>query len=148
MYIKLDTNQVFTTHSEIRLAFPNMSFPPVITDELLAEHGVFVVNIIQPTEIDTATQTSELGSPVFNAEANRWEATYTVRSYTEEETAQQALKMRQLRDKLLAETDWVTAKAFEAGTSVPTEWQVYRQALRDVPTQAEFPYAVTWPSKP
>ena len=28
------------------------------------------------------------------------------------------------------------------------EWAVYRQALRDIPTQAGFPYDVVWPVRP
>jgi len=31
---------------------------------------------------------------------------------------------------------------------VTDEWRVYRQALRDVPAQAEFPTNVTWPVEP
>jgi hypothetical protein len=28
------------------------------------------------------------------------------------------------------------------------EWKTYRQALRDVPQQSEFPNSVTWPTEP
>ena len=28
------------------------------------------------------------------------------------------------------------------------DWQTYRQALRDVPTQEGFPWSVTWPEQP
>ena len=28
------------------------------------------------------------------------------------------------------------------------EWKTFRQALRDIPTQAGFPTNVTWPTKP
>jgi hypothetical protein len=28
------------------------------------------------------------------------------------------------------------------------EWATYRQALRDVPSQAGFPNTITWPSEP
>tara|TARA_R110000868_G_scaffold310254_2_gene571507 strand:+ start:258 stop:476 length:219 start_codon:yes stop_codon:yes gene_type:complete len=31
---------------------------------------------------------------------------------------------------------------------VPDDWRTYRQALRDVPTQAGFPTDVTWPTEP
>ena len=56
--------------------------------------------------------------------------------------------VRSLRDSLLAATDWVTLRALETGEPVPPDWQVYRQALRDVPEQAGFPYAVQWPTPP
>ena len=52
--------------------------------------------------------------------------------------------VRAHRDHLLANTDWT---ALVDGT-LSTAMATYRQALRDVPTQEGFPYAVTWPSKP
>jgi hypothetical protein len=40
------------------------------------------------------------------------------------------------RDKLLAETDWVTMRSYSTNTPVPEEWASYQQALRDLPTTA------------
>ena len=51
---------------------------------------------------------------------------------------------RIVRDKLLAETDW-WATSDRTMTQAETD---YRQALRDVPSQAGFPDNVTWPTKP
>jgi len=31
---------------------------------------------------------------------------------------------------------------------IPSSWKTYRQALRDVPAQAEFPTSITWPVEP
>lgn len=53
--------------------------------------------------------------------------------------------VRAERNKRLAETDWVVIKALEAGTAVPADVAAKRQALRDVPQQAGFPWAVEWP---
>ena len=54
-------------------------------------------------------------------------------------------EIREIRDTLLTETDWVS------GDDVPTEhktkWQAYRQALRDVTNQND-PYNITWPTAP
>jgi len=61
---------------------------------------------------------------------------------------QPAKEARGERDRLLAESDWVTIRATDTGTPVPTEWQTYRQALRDVPLQTGFPEEIEWPSKP
>lgn len=51
------------------------------------------------------------------------------------------------RNRLLAECDWVVAKASETGVAVSDDWKTYRQALRDVPTQSD-PENITWPTKP
>jgi len=36
----------------------------------------------------------------------------------------------------------------DTGNPVPTEWQTYRQALRDLPEQEGFPQEVVWPQIP
>jgi len=62
-----------------------------------------------------------------------------------EEPAKEA---RAKRDRLLADSDWVTIRATDTGTAVPTEWQTYRQALRDITEQTGFPENIDWPEKP
>jgi len=57
-------------------------------------------------------------------------------------------KSRAKRDRLLTESDWVTIRATDTGTAVPTEWQTYRQALRDITEQTGFPEDIEWPEKP
>ena len=55
--------------------------------------------------------------------------------------------IRSRRDGLLQETDWIVIKSYERGQNIPAEWELYRQALRDITEQAGFPYEVTWPTK-
>ena len=62
------------------------------------------------------------------------------------ETAEK--NMRAKRNGLIAQSDWVVPFYLEKGQLVPQEWQDYRQALRDIPQQEGFPYAVIWPTKP
>lgn len=63
-------------------------------------------------------------------------------------------QVRRKRDALLAASDWVVTKAVEQnaadglGIQIPMNWINYRQALRDIPQQAGFPYTVTWPQEP
>ena len=60
-------------------------------------------------------------------------------------------QLRRERDGLLAELDafvsnplrWATLSAEQQNT-----WAVYRQALLDVPQQADFPNGVVWPTSP
>ena len=42
------------------------------------------------------------------------------------------LMLRNLRNKLLNESDWIVSKSLEAGVVVPDEWKTYRQELRDI----------------
>lgn len=60
----------------------------------------------------------------------------------------EAERIRYVRDELLKECDWVTAKSYETQTPVPESWAAYRQALRDIPQQSNFPAIVVFPEKP
>ena len=42
------------------------------------------------------------------------------------------LMLRNLRNELLQESDWVVIKAQETSTSIPSDWTTYRQKLRDI----------------
>lgn len=53
-------------------------------------------------------------------------------------------RARIIRDALLTDSDWM---ASQDRTMTQAE-KDYRQALRDVPSQAGFPTNITWPTKP
>lgn len=53
--------------------------------------------------------------------------------------------MRETRNRLLAESDWAQLSDAPVGS---LDWQIYRQNLRDVPSQAGFPWQVEWPIEP
>ena len=55
-----------------------------------------------------------------------------------------AESIRTERADLLSETDWMAC----SDVTMSDTWKTYRQALRDVPSQKEFPNSVTWPTKP
>ena len=57
-------------------------------------------------------------------------------------------KLRQERNKRLAECDWVVIRATSTDTPVPEEWKVYMQALRDLPSTTEDPANPVWPVSP
>lgn len=76
---------------------------------------------------------------VFNYISNRWDDPRTA-------TTEWPL-VRTKRDTLLSDTDWIVTKATEKGTTVPALWKTYRQALRDIPLQAD-PFNLVWPTLP
>ena len=67
-------------------------------------------------------------------------------AYKAQKDAEQAVNIRRTRDELLAETDWTQAR--DVTLANDAAYTTYRQALRDVPTQAGFPWTVEWPTKP
>ncbi len=73
----------------------------------------------------------------------------------QDQTYDRALRrLREKRNQLLAETDWIITKGLEQGTEL-TEWKTYRQALRDLPSTVEPQLDddgnlinITWPKEP
>ena len=62
-------------------------------------------------------------------------------------------ELREERDRLIAETDWVVTRAVDAsndglGIQLPQVWVDYRQALRDLPANTVDPANPVWPVKP
>jgi len=60
---------------------------------------------------------------------------------TDEEKAN---AIRERRNVLISNSDWMA----NSDVTMSTEWATYRQALRDVPSQAGFPNTITWPTEP
>ena len=71
------------------------------------------------------------------------------------EAAEPMRLLRQERNQKLAETDWVTIKAYSQSVEVSVEWKTYLQSLRDLPATAEPQLDengnltnITWPEIP
>ena len=76
---------------------------------------------------------------------------------SELDSAEAMRLLREERNILLSETDWMVTKSVETGVTISNDWKTYRQALRDLPASSspsldEF-YdlnfsSVTWPTEP
>ena len=58
------------------------------------------------------------------------------------------VEYRYYRNQLLAECDWTQLGDNNLTEEQRAEWAQYREALRNVPQQAEYPEHVVWPEKP
>ena len=76
--------------------------------------------------------------------SNNYETWLEVAKQKEEDTL--AKEIRTKRNKLLAETDWTQMP--DVSTELQEEYKTYRQELRDITNQEEFPYSVIFPQKP
>ena len=145
MWINEQTLEIFRSHTEIRSAFPNVSFPPNITDEIIAEFGVLPVHAKFAPTIDHTQNVSE-GEPIFTGEY--WEQSWVVSEATDEEvivrTEAQWSSVRADRNVRLAACDWTQLPDAPVDAA---PWAEYRQALRDITQQAD-PFAIVWPAEP
>lgn len=129
--------------SHYKEAFPNVSFPVTgPSDEFLASKGATKVSVFR--EHNRATQKLVPCDPVVE---NGFAYLVAVADKTAEELASdvatKAAQMRATRNKLLADTDW----RFRSDMNPSQEWIDYCQALRDLPSNPNFPN-VELPSAP
>lgn len=73
-------------------------------------------------------------------------STFTAFEPTAADTALRSLEAKQARDIELGLSDWTQLPHVLEETK--NIWATYRQALRDIPAQAGFPWNVQWPIKP
>ncbi len=59
---------------------------------------------------------------------------------TELDNAEPMKLLRDERNLLLSESDWIIVKSQETGVAISNEWKTYRQALRDMPTNKTTTY--------
>ena len=142
MYAKIVDGAVAVypyTIALLKADHPNTSFPEAMTDAMLQAHGMYSVASSSHPDHDAAIQSVEEATPTLVD--GQWTQTWQVKNY---ELSIQQRNVRQERDKLLFETDYLAL----SDTTLSSEMAAYRQALRDVPAQAGFPASVTWPTKP
>ena len=143
---KVEDGQVINV-SDYRDMFPNTSFPASGPDaEFLEANSCMMVTMWK-----TYNQlTEKLASVAPYIEGN---TVYTidVEPLTPEEieanTQSQWSKVRAQRDALLQACDWTQLPDVPLDTEQKQAWVAYRQALRDVTSQAD-PYNIEWPVAP
>jgi hypothetical protein len=139
MYIKI-TNGVPSKYTigQLRRDNPQTSFPRIIPDSVLADYSVYLCSIVD-VDIDPLVQTKVDGD--CTQTNNAW-SLQRVASNLPQQDAER--NVREHRDALLSETDYLAL----GDTTLSSDMAAYRQALRDVTSQAGFPADVTWPTKP
>lgn len=161
MYVNTATGQYPYSMGEFRKDHKNISFPRNISDNTLERYGVQKVHKVDYPDYDLTTHkividkqpsretngTDEDGNPTYTG---RWIIAINAVAMTAEEiTANDAAwaeKNRNERNVRLAATDYHALSDVTMADAVTT----YRQALRDIPTHANWPHLADadWPTKP
>ena len=133
--------------ADIRRRFPETSFPKPLEGVDLSNYGVVTVVATEQPAINTETQRIEEGTPVLADGV--WKQTWNVIDFSaaelQEIADQKAGSARSERNQKLKNTDWTQLADSPISSA---DWAVYRQALRDLPSQAGFPDSITWPTEP
>lgn len=156
MYVKISNGAVEQfpyTLGDLRRDNRNTSFPRKIPDQTLAAYGVYKVVEAAAPSYDERTQKIERSQAPLMTDGV-WSISWAVIDKSQDEVQQYnaaaAKAVRDKRDGLLAETDWVVIMHTEKGTNIPADIEIYRQALRDITSHANFPHLTDtdWPVKP
>lgn len=167
MEIRIRSTGQVMYESEFRSLHPNTSFPAQLSESLLDSMGVDIVfegpqatagtvyqySMRQGVEqINGKWYTKHVLGPIFTDYTQEDGTVVTAAeqeiAYKSNKDAEQAKSVRASRETLLKETDWTQLDDTPFDNAKKMAWANYRQALRDIPLQAGFPWEVQWPVKP
>lgn len=150
MYVKANNGVVekypYTT-TDLTQENPNVSFPSVLSAEILANFNVFQVIEQEKPDTDNLFYTVKRHLPeMVNGEwVLLWDVIQKTQEQLDEEAEIEAEAIRSSRNKKLSLSDWTQVDDAPVDKAA---WAAYRQGLRDLPSQAGFPWDVTWPVEP
>lgn len=149
MYLKLENGNIRYpyTISELKSENPNTSFPAVLTNEVLESFDVYYVETTDYT--DDYTKNIEEGTPILSESSyiQVWNKTDATEEEISAKLEEKWVEVRIMRDALLTQSDWTQFQDSPLSGTNLTDWQTYRQSLRDISSQSN-PYNLTWPAKP
>jgi len=131
---------------EHKVLFPNTSFSRLgPTDSFLTEN-----NAKKVVDVTYNSATQKLNSVTAFIDGDYVKEYEVVDLTTDEKTAVDNIhwnKIREERTEKLKDSDWTQTSDSPLSNSKKTEWQTYRQALRDITTQSD-PFNITWATEP
>ncbi len=129
----------------LRKSHPNVSFPVNLTNEVLAEWGMY--EVIPTTMPNDYTKNITEGTPVLTDGVyyQNWIQTDASQAEIDYRLENQWFIVRQTRNELLAECDWTQLSDIPQTTK--DLWSTYRQELREITNQPN-PFNIEWPVKP
>jgi len=136
---------LFTADQAQRL-FPQLNVPvDSLTADELAPLGCIRV-VRNPHPIDGYIYAD--GPPEL--QEGVWVAPWVQQPSADRETrlVERSRQVRKDRNFALTQCDWTQMPDTPISVEQKAAWGAYRQALRNVPAQPNFPWAVTWPTTP
>lgn len=96
----------------------------------------------------TQQQITKANKPTYKSAWSNTTFTWNDTRTSEQQNTDAENQVIATRDVLLDQSDWIVVRAVDQGTPIPTDWQTYRQALRDVTKQPGYPTNIVWPVAP
>jgi len=146
MQIRIRQTGAVMYEGEFRAMHSNTSMPQQLSETLINDLGADVVfegPQPQPTryQVGFADGLEQIDG--------KWYTKYSVADMGQEakaiKDAEQAEKTRSQRTDKLKGSDWTQVADAPVDKAA---WATYRQALRDITAQSDFPWGVQWPTQP
>ena len=138
--IEIETGKI-VSEDTFKKAHKNVLFGGGISEEVAQSFGYSIV--LNDPKPNYEELSHDIKTSVVEEREDRWYQTWRVIQRPDADS-----RVRDKRNQLLGDTDWIVTRAYERNENIPSEWEIYRQALRDVPQQEGFPQNVVWPVKP
>jgi hypothetical protein len=166
MYIQESTGKILQNQIEIRKLFPNTSFKSPIATSVLKAFGIYPLEYAPEPAYNLATQKlvpkytpEKLTRQVAEITEEYMLLGYDIVNLTPEEIAQTTIRAsiekqnrinnaKYERNRLLTQSDWTQLPDVSLTTEQKEQWATYRQQLRDLTDQQEFPTNIIWPQAP
>lgn len=138
-------------YSNFKSITPNVKFSDKATPLEIEPYGYGVFEwAFQPIDLPYNKSFDEAG---LTKDANGiWKPTFIIRDATQEElksrTDTQSQIERFMRNRLLLQTDFFDLIDSPLSEAEKEKYKIYRQALRDISSQAGFPFDIQWPELP
>ena len=133
------------TLTDLKYEALNTSFPAYIDDATAISFGLVPVEPTPPPIENYKVNLERTAVLQNNSWIEKWIETPATFEQIEERTNACANDARHKRNQLLSECDWTQLPDSPVDA---TNWIIYRQELRDVTLQVNFPWDIVWPSIP
>jgi hypothetical protein len=148
-YVKLTADNKVArypyTLTDLKRENANTSFPALIDDATAASFGVAPVKSTPPPLENYRVNLERTAILQNNGWVEKWVETTATPEQISERTAAAANDARLKRNQLLIDCDWTQLPDAPVNADV---WATYRQELRDITKQLDFPWNIDWPKDP
>ena len=146
-YIQVENGEIKGYPRPLPQKWADVSNFYLLEDEHLRQYGWYPLRFVPATKTENDVVTGQN----FVVEGNEVVQYEQIRPKTEDEIENEGAilwqNIRNERNRLLTESDWTQVSDSPLTLEQKTEWQTYRQELRDITNQSN-PHNILWPTKP
>lgn len=153
MFIKLENGRPVgyaVSEENLQQLFPDEVLPKIFTPQNINHLGFAIYEWSQIPQVEYPNKVVEV-TPTLGDNGiyyQTWTAVEMPEAEKQAATDKKALEVRAERNHKLMFSDWTQIADAPLTQEQKQAWTIYRQALRDITSQAGFPWNVSWPTQP